>query len=182
MTPAAGDTDREFADFVRARQHQLVRAARLFCGDHHAAEDLVQDALVKLGSRWESVRHGSPDAYVRRILYRDAVSRWRKWGREVPYAAQPGERDLLDSTSDRGVVDGWVAGADVREALGRLPARQRAVVVLRYFEDLSEVQIAEALGCSPGTVKSQASKALATLRQVMPTLGEVEVGGARGGR
>lgn len=175
QTEAAPD----FVEFVRARQHQLVRAARLYCGDHHVAEDLVQDALVKLASRWESVRDGSPDAYVRRILYRDAVSRWRKFGREVPYAAQPGERDLLDSTSDRGVVDPWIAGADVRAALGRLPARQRAVIVLRYFEDLSEVQIAEALGCSPGTVKSQASKALATLRTVMPT--REPVGGAQEG-
>lgn len=173
------EADPDFVEFVRARQHQLVRAARLYCGDHHAAEDLVQDALVKLASRWESVKDGSPDAYVRRILYRDAVSRWRKFGREMPYAAAPGERDLLDSTSDRGVVDPWVAGADVREALGRLPARQRAVIVLRYFEDLSEVQIAEALGCSPGTVKSQASKALATLRQIMPTFDTV--GGTREG-
>lgn len=171
MTQPAGDTDREFAEFVRARQHQLIRAARLYCGDYHAAEDLVQEALVKLGSRWESVRDGSPDAYVRRILYRDAVSRWRKWGREMPYAAQPGERDLLDSRAEAS-VDDWVAGAAVRAALGELPPRQRAVIVLRYFEDLAEVDIADALGISPGTVKSQASKALATLRRLMPR-GEV---------
>lgn len=177
MTQPAGDTDREFAEFVRARQHQLIRAARLYCGDYHAAEDLVQEALVKLGSRWESVRDGSPDAYVRRILYRDAVSRWRKWGREMPYAAQPGERDLLDSRAEAS-VDDWVAGADVRAALGELPPRQRAVIVLRYFEDLAEVDIADALGISPGTVKSQASKALATLRRLMP---RVEVLTAEGG-
>lgn len=160
--------DEEFAGFVRARQHQLVRAARLYCGDHHAAEDLVQDALVKLASRWESVREGSPDAYVRRILYRDAVSRWRKWGREVPYAGQPGEPDRWDGDPAPAQVDAWVEGADVRAALRQLPPRQRAVIVLRYFEDLSEVDIAEVMGCAPGTVKSQASKALANLRDLFP--------------
>ncbi|MFK5583780.1 SigE family RNA polymerase sigma factor [Serinicoccus sp. LYQ131] len=162
--------DEEFAGFVRARQHQLVRAARLYCGDFHAAEDLVQDALVKLASRWESVREGSPDAYVRRILYRDTVSRWRKWGREVPYAAAPGERDRWDEDAAPAEVDDWVEGADVRAALAQLPPRQRAVVVLRYFEDLSELEIAEALGCAPGTVKSQASKALRNLRELLPAV------------
>ncbi|WP_134773604.1 SigE family RNA polymerase sigma factor [Ornithinimicrobium flavum] len=168
MGPTAADA--EFVDFVRARQHQLIRAARLYCGDHHAAEDLVQDALVKLASRWESVRDGSPDAYVRRILYRDAVSRWRRWGREVPYAVQPGERDLFDAEPVPAATDAWVDGSPVRQALGALPPRQRAVIVLRYFEDLSEVEIASALGCSTGTVKSQASKAMATLRSVLPDL------------
>ena len=169
----ATHADAEFAEFVRARQHQLIRAARLYCGDHHAAEDLVQDALVKLASRWESVRDGSPDAYVRRILYHDAVSRWRKWGREVPYAVQPGERDLFEREPVPASVDGWVEGSPVRQALGALPPRQRAVIVLRYFEDLSEAEIAEALGCSTGTVKSQASKAMATLRSVLPTVTEM---------
>lgn len=162
--------DADFADFVRARQHHLIRAARLYCGDHHGAEDLVQDALVKLASRWESVREGSPDAYVRRILYRDAVSRWRKWGREVPYAAEPGDRSPFDTERADAASEAWVEGADVRQALRRLPPRQRAVVVLRYYEDLSERDIADALGCSPGTVKSQASKALNTLRTLLPAV------------
>lgn len=173
----ATHADTEFAEFVRARQHQLIRAARLYCGDYHAAEDLVQDALVKLASRWESVRDGSPDAYVRRILYRDAVSRWRKWGREVPYAAQAGERDLMDAEPADAEVDAWVEGADVRAALGQLPPRQRAVIVLRYFEDLSEAEIAEAMGCSTGTVKSQASKALRHLRELMPAVAGSAAGG-----
>jgi RNA polymerase sigma-70 factor (sigma-E family) len=162
------EIDAEFAAFVRARQQRLVRAARLFCGDYHAAEDLVQDALIKLGSRWESVREGSPDAYVRRILYRDAVSRWRRWGREVPHAGHHDRPDALHGAPVPAAVDGWVEGADLRAALAGLPPRQRAVIVLRYFEDLSEVDIAEALGCSTGTVKSQASKAMATLRNLMP--------------
>ena len=172
------DKDEEFVQFVRARQGPLLRAARLYCGDSHLAEDLLQDAFVKLASRWESVREGSPDAYVRRILYRDNISRWRKWGRETPYAAGPGERDLMDRPVSSG-VDEWVDTAHVRAALAQLPPRQRAVIVLRYFEDLSEVQIADVLGISAGTVKSQASKALARLRDLMPAV--VDAGMAEGG-
>lgn len=171
--------DEEFVQFVRARQGQLLRAARLYCGDPHIAEDLLQDAFVKLASRWERVRDGSPDAYVRRILYRDSVSRWRKWGREVPYAAPGGERDLLDAQAVSSGVDDWVNGADLRAALAELPPRQRAVIVLRYFEDQSEAQIAEVLGIAAGTVKSQASKALAALRRRMPAL--IDAGMAEGG-
>jgi RNA polymerase sigma-70 factor (sigma-E family) len=170
--------DEEFVQFVRARQGRLLRAARLYCGDAHVAEDLLQEAFVKLASRWEQVRDGSPDAYVRRILYRDTISRWRKWGRETPYNAQPGERDLMEAAHSSG-VDDWVDGAPVRAALAQLPPRQRAVIVLRYFEDLSEAQIAEVLGTSTGTVKSQASKALARLRQLMPAV--VDAGMAEGG-
>ncbi|WP_114907799.1 SigE family RNA polymerase sigma factor [Ornithinimicrobium murale] len=171
--------DDDFVQFVRARQGTLLRAARLYCGDPHIAEDLLQEAFVKLASRWESVRDGSPDAYVRRILYRDSVSRWRKWGRERPYAAGPGERDVFDTGPVSSGVDEWVAGAPVREALAQLPPRQRAVIVLRYFEDQSEAQIAEVLGTSAGTVKSQASKALAHLRRLMPEF--VDAGMAEGG-
>lgn len=162
--------EQEFTDYVRSRQHQMVRAARLYCGDHQIAEDLVQEAFVKLASRWETVRDGHPDAYLRRMLYRDAVSRWRKWGRETAYAAQPGERDHFDEGYAEPLADSWVDGADVRQALAALPPRQRAVMVLRYFEDLSEADIAQALGVSAGTVKSQASKALATLRELLPTV------------
>ena len=178
----ATQADVGFAEFVQARQHQLIRAARLYCGDHHAAEDLVQDALIKLASRWERVRDGSPDAYVRRILYRDAVSRWRKWGREVPYAAQPGEQDLFDDEPVPSAADTWAEGAQVRQALAQLPPRQRAVIVLRYFEDLSEADIADAMGCSPGTVKSQASKAMATLRRILPAMSGSHRGAGGGER
>lgn len=176
MNQPAGDDD--FVQFVRARQGPLLRAARLYCGDSHLAEDLLQDAFVKLASRWESVRDGSPDAYVRRILYRDNVSRWRKWGKEFAYAPREGERDLMDRAVSSG-VDEWVDTAHVRAALAKLPPRQRAVIVLRYFEDLSEVQIAEVLGITSGTVKSQASKALAALRDLMPAV--VDAGMAEGG-
>lgn len=171
-------TEDDFVRYVRARQGTLLRAARLYCGDEHLAEDLLQEAFVKLASRWEQVRTGSPDAYMRRILYRDSVSRWRRWGREKPYAAAAGERDLMDRAVSSAVED-WVAGAPVRAALAKLPPRQRAVIVLRYFEDQSEAQIAEILGTSAGTVKSQASKALAHLRRLLPEI--VDAGKLEGG-
>lgn len=171
-------TEDDFVRYVRARQGTLLRAARLYCGDEHLAEDLLQEAFVKLASRWEQVRTGSPDAYMRRILYRDSVSRWRRWGREKPYAAAAGERDLMDRAVSSAVED-WVAGAPVRAALAKLPPRQRAVIVLRYFEDQSEAQIAEILGTSAGTVKSQASKALAHLRRLLPEI--VDAGMLEGG-
>lgn len=164
------EADEDFVVFVRARQQALLRSAVLICGDHHTAQDLLQDAFAKLASRWEQVKDGSPDAYVRRILYRDAVSRWRKWGRERPYDVQSPTGGFVGRSDGRDAAGAWVAGADVRAALAQLPPRQRAVLVLRYYEDLSEVQIAEALGISTGTVKSQASGALANLRRLLPEL------------
>jgi RNA polymerase sigma-70 factor (sigma-E family) len=161
--------DEDFVAFVRSRQRSLLRAAYLVCGDAQHAEDLVQEAFVKLGSRWESVQHGSPDAYVRRIIYHDAVTRWRRWRREVVHdvtATDGAWTGLVEPDP----TESWVSGADVREALRELPPRQRAVIVLRYYEDLSEEAIAEALGISRGTVKSQASGALRNLRGLLPHL------------
>ena len=174
MARATRPVDEDFAAFVGAHQHTLQRAAYLLCGDRELARDLTQEALTRTAQRWPKVRDGLPLAYARRILYTVNVDRWRRTGPEV----------LTDTPPERPASgdEAWATSIAIRDALQQLPPRARAVVVLRYFEDLSEVQIAEALGCSPGTVKSQASKALATLRQVMPTLGEVEVGGARGGR
>lgn len=161
--------DDDFRAFVRARQDALFRAAVLVCGNHHTAQDLLQEAFAKLASRWEQVRHGSPEAYVRTILYRDAVSHWRKWRRESPYDVQaPGVP--FAGAADRDLTGEWVSGADVRAALSQLPPRQRAVLVLRYYEDLPEEQIAGVLGISRGTVKSQASRALASLRRLLPDL------------
>ncbi len=162
--------EEEFIAFVRARQRALVRAAYLVCGDHHVAQDLVQEALTKLAHHWERVRTGSPEGFVRRIVYRDAVSRWRKTGREWPHDIR--DDTLTDKREDHWTdpVESWVSGADMREALAQLPPRQRAVLVLRYDEDQSEVQIADALGISPGTVKSQAHRALVTLRELLPDL------------
>lgn len=163
MSPAGED----YVAFVRARQGPLLRSAVMICDDHHLAQDLLQDALVKLASRRERLRDEAPEA-VRRILYRDAVSRWRRTRREVVSDHDPdGVVTPLHARSDERVQD-WVSGVDVRAALLLLPPRQRAVVVLRYYEDLSEVDIADALGISRGTVKSQASDAMRTLRRLLP--------------
>ncbi|MCK0112947.1 SigE family RNA polymerase sigma factor [Ornithinimicrobium sp. F0845] len=168
--------DEDFLDFVRARQDPLLRAAVLMCGNHHLAQDLLQDALAKVASRWDQVRHGSPEAYIRRILYRDAISHWRKWRREQPYDVHSPDGDFVTRHAGPDRADEWVEGAEVRAALGELAPRQRAVLVLRYYEDLPEEQIAEILGISRGTVKSQASSALANLRRLLPGLEPVLTG------
>ncbi len=156
------DVDEEFARYVRARQHRLLRAAYLVCGDAHLAEDLLQGALTKLASRWDKIRHENPDAYVRRILYRDAVSSWRKTRRESLSSVPLIEVPVPDRTSQTG------QRVDLERALAELTPKQRAVVVLRFFEDRSEVEAAEALGVSVGTVKSQTHAALAKLRTLLP--------------
>jgi RNA polymerase sigma-70 factor (sigma-E family) len=155
--------DPGFATYVRARQRTFVRAAYLICGDEHQAQDLVQQALIKLATRWSRIKDENPDGYVRRILYNDAVSSWRRTGRERP-SAVPADRVVPDPS-------GAVAErADLIAALRELAPRQRAVIVLRYFEDRTEAETAEILGISIGTVKSQAHAALANLRVNFPAL------------
>ncbi|MFD7073619.1 SigE family RNA polymerase sigma factor [Nocardioides sp. NPDC059952] len=143
----------DFDDFVAARSGALLRTAYLLTRDHALAEDLLQTALTKAWFTWAKIE--SHEAYVRRIFVNTYTSWWRrKWNGEQPVL------ELVESSVDHpeeGAHDLWTA-------LGRLPRRQRAVVVLRYFEDLTEVQTAEILGCSVGTIKSQTSKALAKLR------------------
>jgi RNA polymerase sigma-70 factor (sigma-E family) len=156
----------EFVAFVRARQHRLLRSAYLVCGDHHLAEDLLQGALVKLALRWRQVREGDPEAFLRTILYRDAISWWRRWRRErltddPPALAGP---DATEDASNRVVF---------AAALRRLTPRQRAVLVLRFLDDLTEVRTAEVLGVSVGTIKSQTSVALRRLRELAPELREM---------
>lgn len=143
----------DFDDFVAARSGALLRTAYLLTRDHALAEDLLQTALTKAWFSWAKIE--SHEAYVRRILVNTYTSWWRrKWNGEQP------TQELVE-----GSVDHPEEGAhDLWTALGRLPRRQRAVVVLRYFEDLTEAQTADLLGCSVGTVKSQTSKALAKLR------------------
>ncbi|MFJ3926757.1 SigE family RNA polymerase sigma factor [Streptomyces sp. NPDC090022] len=155
------EDEAEFQAFVRARWSHLVRTAYLLTGDPHDAEDLAQTALAKAYRSWRRVcRTDHPEAYVRRMLVSCNSDRFRK--RRVT------ERLTAVPPDTHASPDPAVAWADERNALmtalAGLPARQRAVVVLRYWEDLSEAEVAEALGCSPGTVKSQASKALAKLR------------------
>lgn len=153
------DTDKQFTAFVRQRSHALIRTAYALCGGQPDAEDLVQGALAKALLHWPRIA-ADPEGYVRRVMYRDFVSAWR-WRRrrpEVVVAEVPHRRggdDLGAQTVDR---------LALRAALRELPPRQRAVVVLRYLEDMSERDVADALGCSAGTVASQASRALRKLR------------------
>lgn len=151
-------TGDEFDAFVRARMASLLRFGHVLTGDPEAAADLVQDALERCGVRWSRLLEGGdPEAYVRRAIANGAVSRWRRSRRETLVAALP----------DRAAPD--PAGHDdgLWRLLATLPRRQRAVIVLRYYEDMSEERIAATLGCSVGTVKSQASRAIASLRAAL---------------
>ncbi|GAA1032974.1 SigE family RNA polymerase sigma factor [Virgisporangium ochraceum] len=147
----------EFDAFVANRWPRLLRVAYLLTGDWAGAEDLVQTALVKAWFAWRRIG-GDPEPYVRRIVVTTFVShRRRRWIGEVPVGTVP---DVMGADAAAGHADRDL----LWRALLRLPAKQRAVLVLRYFEDLSEEQIAATLGVRAGTVKSQASKALARLR------------------
>ncbi|WP_406674073.1 SigE family RNA polymerase sigma factor [Nonomuraea sp. N2-4H] len=148
----------EFVTYVEARSPRLLRTAYLLCRDWTQAEDLLQTALVRVWRAWGRISE-SPDAYVTKVLVNTHLS-WRRrfWHRELPTDAPPDTAvpdDRMGMTDERAML--WAA-------LGRLPPRQRAVLVLRYFEDLPESAVAEILNCSIGTVKSQSSKALAKLR------------------
>jgi RNA polymerase sigma-70 factor (sigma-E family) len=167
-------TDTEYEAFVSANWDRYLRLAYLLTGSEHAAEELVQDCLVKLYARWRRVsRLGDPNAYVRRMLANGNVSRWRRSRRERLVDALPETGNTAASSPygrQRGTCpDEWDQAVELRKALMRLPVGQRAVAVLRHFEDLSEKQVAEVLGCSVGTVKSQNSKALAALRRYLGT-------------
>ncbi|MBB4687081.1 SigE family RNA polymerase sigma factor [Amycolatopsis jiangsuensis] len=149
----------DFADFVRTALPGLLRYGHALTGNPHDAADLVQTVLEKIGTRWPAVyqKTGDPVAYVRRSMANAHVSRWRRTRREHLVA------DLPD-TGSRAPKDPF-EHEPLWQALRDLPPRQRAVMVLRYYEGLSEVEIAETLGISQGTVKSQASKAIASLRR-----------------
>lgn len=159
-----------FQEFVRARLTALSRVAYLLAGDHDAAEELVQSTLTKVALRWRQVREAAdPDAYVRRILYNERVSAWRRRGRGAEVVTDsPPERP---STVDE--AEAVTRRVMLRRALTRLTARQRATIVLRFFEDLSVEAAAEVLGCSPNAVKSQTHHALGRLRALAPELAEL---------
>jgi RNA polymerase sigma-70 factor (sigma-E family) len=146
------DRDGEFTRYVEARGGALLRTAVFLCaGDRAAGEDLVQTTLVRAYVAWHRVRdEGARDGYVRRIMVRES---WRR-----PAAPVSGREQAVQP--QRAIED----RLDLFPLLAALPRQQRAVVVLRYYEDLSEREIADALGCSPGSVKRHASRALATLR------------------
>ena len=156
------DREVELKEFVSARGAALSRAAYLLTGDHQAAEDLVQDTYVVLVRRWQRSGSVDPEAYVRRILYTRFVDGWRRrrlW--ELPWASPPDAPggDEAGIATDR---------LTLRDALGRLTPRQRAILVLRFYEDLTESATAAALGISPNTVKSQTRVALQRLRDLAP--------------
>ncbi len=150
----------DFEVFVATRSPALLRTAYLLTGGNpHDAEDLVQSALVRAVPAWSRIR-GNPEPYVRRIMVNENVSRWRRHrGREVLTDSPPDQAGSPDSGSDE---------VELRRALAALAPRQRAVVVLRYYEDLTERETADLLGISVGTVKSQARDALARLRAGQP--------------
>jgi RNA polymerase sigma-70 factor (sigma-E family) len=155
--------DARLADYVRGQWPALVRYATLLCGDPVEAEELVQSALVRVTLRWPFVRDkDNPHAYVKRAIVHGNINRWRRVrSRETP----------TDNVPEVVVADRSASVADhdaVRRALAALPPRQRAVLVLRYLDDLTEQETADVLGCAVGTVKSQTHKALANLRASFP--------------
>lgn len=162
------DAHGDFEEFVRARWHPLLRTATLLTGDLHTAEDLVQDTLARAAQRWSVISSASsPDAYVRRILYTRSIDAWR-WRHRQADPAEPNERfsAILDETDH---TDARIALAT---ALRRLTPKQRAVLVVRFYEDRTEVEAARVLGCSVNTVKSQTRHALGRLRELAPELAE----------
>jgi RNA polymerase sigma-70 factor (sigma-E family) len=155
-----------FRDFVDTRSRSLLRTAWLLTGDWHTAQDLVQAALAKTWPRWNSLtRRDEPEVYVRRVMVNTYATWWRRrWRSEISSG------ELPDDADDHDVYAAVDLRNAVQSALATLPRRQRAVIVLRFYDDLTEAQAARVLNCSVGTVKSQASRALAKLR-VSPVLG-----------
>ena len=151
--------DEEFREFARSRAAPLHRSAYLLCGDWHLAHDLVQETLIKSYRHWRRVQQAdNSDAYVWRILLNEARQRWRRRETGVQ-VAQPHHDPAVPAEADD-----IVRRAGLLQALLALPLRQRATVVLRYLEGMTERETAALLGCSEGTVKSQTSRALTALR------------------
>ncbi|MFN8099842.1 MAG: SigE family RNA polymerase sigma factor [Dermatophilaceae bacterium] len=153
----------DFDAYVQARWAGLVRSAVLLTGDRHAAEDLVQETLLRAAQHWHRIDPATADAYVRRILYTRSIDAWR-WRRRQPAPAMVSERhtDDVGHAADRRV--------HVARALRLLTPKQRAVLVLRFFEDRTEADTAALLDCSVSTVKSNTRDALARLRSLAPDL------------
>jgi RNA polymerase sigma-70 factor (sigma-E family) len=156
-----------FGEFFAARRVALSRTAFLLTGDHGEAEDLLQEALTKTVGRWQKVSAGdNPEGYVRQVMLNEVRSRWRRRRRGVEHPVG----EVADS------VDGHELEAEAADrsvlasALRQLTPKQRSVLYLRFYEDMSETETAKMLGCAIGTVKSQTHDALAKLRSVAPEL------------
>lgn len=162
--PQGEAVDIGFQHLAQSARPALVRAAQAVTGRREDAEDAVQASLLKAMHAWPRVADQEPwrqQAYVRQIVVNTCRSGWRRWGSRVVIGDPP---ELVQLPSTDAVDDREL----VRQALLRLPTRQREVLLLRYFEDLSEAEIANRLGCAPGTVKSSAARALKALREIMP--------------
>jgi RNA polymerase sigma-70 factor (sigma-E family) len=154
--PSTGVQVVTFDDFVRARLPHLVRFGRALTGDAERGADLVQDALVRVLPRWDRIRSDDPEGYVRRVMVNRNISVWRSRRRER-LAAEPPEGSVEDRVRDQAL---W-------SAMRALPPRQRTVIALRYLADQTEAQTAALMGCSVGTVKSQAHDAMQTLHDLL---------------
>ena len=167
MADRTAAKDAEFSAWMTARQPALLRTAYLLTHDHHSAEDLVSTTLAKVYLHWDKVHQRElVDAYARRILVNEHNSLWRRaWKKREVTSDELPERTGQRDRYDEGRSD------ELWDFVAALPRKQRAVIVLRYYEQLSEAEIADVLGISPGTVKSQASRALATLRKLAPERG-----------
>lgn len=168
---AIADRDAEFTEYLRARSAWLTRVGFLLCGDWHRADDLAQNAAVRLYRHWHRAsRATSIDAYARRILINVYFDEQQSaWSRLTFLHRDTGEREAPACDAD--------ASLDLRGALASLPPRQRATVVLRYYCDLSVEETAESLRCSTGTVKSQTARALANLRELLAPAAAIELEG-----
>jgi RNA polymerase sigma-70 factor (sigma-E family) len=165
-----------FDDYVATRGAALLRLAFMLCGDRHLAEDLTQEVLIRVYERWSRVgRMEQIDAYVRRMLVNSHVS----WRRRKSSTETPTERESTDggSAAIPDTAEGMAARDHAWQLLAGLPRRQRAVLVLRFYEDLSDPEIAAALGCTQSTVRSQAARALAALRGELQTANPVRSAG-----
>jgi RNA polymerase sigma-70 factor (sigma-E family) len=161
MTP-----EESFEQYVATRMAALTRTAYLLTGNHHDAEHLVQRSLIKAVAKWSRIAD-HPEPYVRRIMYHDNISRWRR---------RPVGEHLVGAAPDRPAAeDDAATRVTLHRALARLTPKQRTVLVLRYYEDLTEPQIAAALGIGIGTVKSQTRHALQRLRSLAPELESIRI-------
>ena len=159
MTDEAASVE-TFRQFVQGSQARMIKFADLVCGDRHRAEDLAQDAYAKAFANWQRIRDGQPEAYVRRCIVNASNDWWRRgrWreGSTADVADRPATSDRPSETDQR---------ADVMRALATLTARERSVIALRYYADLTEAETAAELRCAIGTVKSTTARALAKLRE-----------------
>ena len=177
----------EFKEYVAGQSLALRRTAYLMCGDWHQAEDLVQTALLRLYRSWSKVqRSDSRDAYVRQVLVRCLIDeRRRSWRRERPFGDLPevglhmrdeGSANGEDGRAESGFEIRLGTRDEIFAALAKIPPRQRATLVLRYWEDMSVEQAADVLSCSVGTVKSQSARGLAALRVLLEPTAEPSIG------